>query len=421
MSDRRIHQPLAQRLPGARCVGMGLAAAMLLFALLLTWAATTEVEVVTTAPAAARSGAGTLTVRAPTTRGVRGTLVQEGARVDAGQPLLRLESKRPEAELRAARMALATRRRALADQRAVLALLDGTADPATASRTARLRAAAQRSRLAQLDGEIEALRTELRLTRRRAAMREELRAVAEARARSVQRAGELGAVSRFDVLGARQAYLAQRAELDESLGRVTALEQRLVVQGEARKAADLAFRESLVDTVAALEIETAEGNARLVDAAVERRQTTVVAPAAGVVDRLFVRPGDFVERGAAIAVIVPVDPVVYFEVRLAPMQMGFLRAGLPCRLKLDALSFPRYGALPCTLTRLGGDAVTTEHGSHYLGRVEPSAQALLADGATVRLQPGATAWVDIVAGRRSVLGFVTEPLQRFARESLRER
>jgi hypothetical protein len=39
----------------------------------------------------------------------------------------------------------------------------------------------------------------------------------------------------------------------------------------------------------------------------------------------------------------------------------------------------------------------------------------------MELRSGATAQVDILAGRRTVLGFVTEPLRRFAGESLRER
>ncbi len=422
MSEPESLRPLSARLPGCRVAGLAAVSAALLLATLLVWAALTEIDVVTTAPALARTGAGTATVRSPATGTVARAFVAEGAVVQRGEPVARLESALADAHWRSARTMLASSRRALAEARGVLAGLGGGGDVTAMPAPVRLRVEAQRRRLAQLDGQAEVLRTELRLAREQLATAAQVSRIAADRHRAVRRAGELGAISRFDVHGAELALRTRQGELEAARGRVRAFEQRLEVQRDAAVAARLEFREALLEQVAALEVEVAERVARLAEAAEQRRRSAIVAPVGGVVDRLLVGSGDFLERGEPVAAIVPDPATVYFEVRLASAQMAFLRAGLPCRIKLDALPFPRYGALPCTLTRLGNDVVSGKHGGrHYLARVEPAAQALLADGTSVRLRPGASGWVDVVAGRRTVLGYVTEPLQRFARESLRER
>lgn len=410
-------------LPRYTSIHRAIALGSLLLLVLVVWSALTDVEIVVTAPAAARPVSGVAELRAPDTRHVVRVLVEEGQTVTKGQAVVLLESRLLEAQRRSAARALASRRRALVDSRAVAeALATGAGADGAPTRRSRLRILEHLSRLAQLDHEIDALGSDLQAADAGARASRRLLGIQQQRHRAAGAAFEQGALSRFDLLRSRRELLLQRAEVNELEGRARTLRERLSARRNARRGGEAEQRRSLLESITALEVEVAELETRLAEVDHRRRQGRITAPVAGVLDQLRVGAGDFVQRGEPMGVVVPSTAAVIFETRIAPRQAAFLRAGQPCRIKLDALPFARYGALPCTLEMLGRDVVETDDGrGYYLARVRPATWNLRADGQPVELQPGATGWVDIIAGRRTVLSFVTEPLRRFARESLRER
>jgi adhesin transport system membrane fusion protein len=415
-------EALARALP--RYVSPGriavIAGALLLS--LTAWAALTEVETVVTVPAEARPCGGSAQVRAPVAGRVAAVWVAEGEAVTAGRKLLRLDDAGAHSRWRSARVALEARRRALAEVKAVAeALATGEAQEG-ADGQVRLRVAQQRARLDRLDAEVAALVRERALLTARAAAGRGLLDIRRERLRGADAGHRRGAVSRFELLRLQQDYLAERAALEALERQAEVLGERETAARSARWEAELSQRQSLEASRRALAVEVAELEAAVAEAAGRDRRQHVRSPVDGVVDRLDVAAGAVVDRGELLAVVVPTERPLVFEARVAPRQAAFLRPGQPCRLKLDALPFARYGVLPCTLERLALDVVSGEAGAaHYRLRVRPAADRLTADGVPVRLQPGATARVDVVAGRRTVLGYLTEPLRRFARESLRER
>lgn len=412
--------PLAESLPRPLGIRHGAALASALLAVLFGWAAWTEIDVVVTAPATARPAAGVAEVRAPEARVVRRVLVQEGGRVAAGDVLAELAVEPPHRHWRAAGSALDHRRRLLAEARALLAVVDG-APAAGLPAAARARLDEHRSRLARLDRESDALAAEVATLVAAVTAARRQRGIAEARFRAVVTAAGQGAMSRFDRLRAQQDLWQRDDELAAAASRLEGLRSRMAAQRHGRGEVAAGFRRALLESLRTTGVEIVDLEARLAEADLQRRRSRLTAPFGGIVDRLEVAAGDFVDRGQRLAVLVPVQGGLLFEARVAPAQMAFLRPGQACRLKLDALPFARYGALDCRVERLSRDAVDEGGGAHFVARVRPVTEVLEADGELVRLRSGATAWVDIVAGRRTVLGFVTEPLQRFAREALRER
>lgn len=389
---------------------------------LICWAAFTPVEVVVSAPAAARPTSGVARLRAPDTRPVTRVLVEEGDRVAEGQLLVTLGTRMLAEQRRSALHALAVRRRDLADARAVLDIVVEGSGRTPVTPGARVQVLEHSSRLAQMNDEISSLQAELEAAARRLDTSRRVLHIKRLRHGAARAATDRGALSRFELLGIHEDLLSHQARVEELEGRVATLGERLSSRRYARRTTDAGYRRTLRRTVAGLDVEVAELTARLAELDERLRQGRVTAPIAGVVDRLTVSAGDFVQRGEPLGVVVPESAAVVFETRIAPRQAAFLYAGQPCRIKLDALPFPRYGVLGCTLESLGRDVITAgDEPAHYLARAAPSAQSLLAEGRELSLRPGATAWVDIVAGQRTVLSFVTEPLQRFARESLRER
>lgn len=418
-----MSDPLQRLLPRYVSGAWSAALGSLLLASLALWSAVTEVEIVVMAPAAARPLAGTAELRAPDSRRVRRVLVKEGQRIDAGATLLVLDDQLLDVQRAAAARALDAQRAQLGDVRAVRRLLAANAAPESAPSTrARLEIVRHRNRLSQLDDRIRALEAELAVAGHRAAAARQMLGIRVERHRAAEASAAAGAFSRFDLLAARQELLGEQAALRAAEGNIDALEERLSAERTARRGTDAEFRQALLERESALELEVIELEARLAQVVEQQRQGRLVAPIAGVVDRLLVAAEDFVERGEALAVVVPDDSAVRFEARIAPAQAAFLHAGQPCRIKLDALPFARYGAIACTVELIGRDVVAADAApAHYLAHVRPTSQQLWADGQPLTLQPGATGWVDIIAGRRTVLSFVTEPLTRFTRETLRER
>lgn len=414
-----LERALPRYLPAS---GAG-ALATLCLLIMAVWAALTPVEIVVTAPGSVRPLAGAAELRAADGRSVLRVLVEEGQRVGRGTLLMELEPRPIREQWRAAARKLESTRQALAARREARRVLDtGALTESVREPAVRLHVAAHRSRLAQLDDEARAQRSQrTSLLHRARALRGRLD-LEQRRHRSARRAWQAGALSELELSQARQAVHSALAELEAVEAEVAGLNERISAQQHARRSFDVGYRQVLLQEVERLEAALADQEGRVAELAERARLGRITAPMDGVVARLLTRSGAFVQRGETVAVLVPQDDAMVFESRLAPRQVAFLRAGQACRIKLDALPFARYGALPCTLASIGHDVVRDGDGpGHYLARVRPAAQELLADGQRVRLQPGATGWVDIVAGSRTVLSFVTEPLWRFTRESLRER
>ncbi len=410
---------LPRYLSATRAAGLG-GGLLLTMAL---WAAATDVEVVVTAPAAARPDVGVAELRAPVAGHVAEVLGEEGAVLPAGAAVVVLESGVARARWRSARRALLTQRQRLRDLRAAAKLLEsGGAAPPELGTEVRVRLAAHRSRLARIDAEHRALEVEQRALRRRAADLRGLLAIREERHLAARLAHQRDAVSRFELLAARRDLVAQRVELDAAADRAEALGPRIRGLRTEREALEWSERQALAEAISALVVEIAEREAAAGEAAERLRLGRIATSMAGVLDRLSVAVGDFVAEGESLGVIVPRSPPLLFETRVPPRQVAFLRPGQRCRIKLDALPFARYGAIDCTVELLGEDVVTDDQSvAYYRVKVRPAARVIHVQGQAVRLQPGTTGWVDIITGRRSVLGFVTEPLRRFAMESLRER
>lgn len=408
---------LPPRLTLSRGVGLG----SLLLVVLLTWAALTDVDVVVSAPAEARPAAGVFELRAAAAGVIRHVSVLEGDLVASGDVLIELADRSVQSDVRAKAMALEDRRRALLEDRALLASLED--QPAQHwPGAARDRLDVHRNSLARLRREEDALAAELDLARRRLAAARHQLAIAQARDGAVDRAHARGAVSRFELLRSRESLALRNADVSTAEGSIRVIQDRLAAHRLGTIEHAGTFRLELIDSVTTGRAEVARLEAELADAVRQRRLGRIVAPASGTVERLTAGVGDYVERGEVLGAVVPASSELFFEARIAPAQIAFLSPGQRCRLKLDALPFVRYGALPCVLRRIGRDAVAEGNGhAHYLARIQVASARVRADGQDVDLRAGATAWVDIVAGQRSVLGFFTEPLQRFAREALRER
>ncbi|NBJ11111.1 HlyD family type I secretion periplasmic adaptor subunit [Microvirga arsenatis] len=380
-------------------------------------------------------------------------LVAEGDMVEVGQPLLRIHDAATQSELSQARLRLESlqlqsqRLAAAADGNMVAMDLRGRRDsgritladaggetqslpspvkgvfaaPQRAALDSRLRAMAdrvavlqeqvaqRRSELTTLSGQIAALHEQMTLHAKELGIREEL-------ARG-------GLTTRLAVLEAQRLFMSTKAE-HERLSNQYATAQRSLAEAEARiveiqsAAVDDARQEA---ARVALEIaETAEVVRKLEDRA---ERTMVRAPIAGVLRGLAVhRPGTVVPPGGLVAEIMPQDAPLVANVRLLPRDIGFIKAGQPVQVKVQAFDYARFGSVEGTVERVSaGTFLDEQKQPHYRARVVLSQQHVGPNPQHAQLVPGMTVQADITTGNKTVLQYLLKPIYSAMAASFHER
>lgn len=256
-----------------------------------------------------------------------------------------------------------------------------------------------------------------------------------------------------DLFQRRQgAIRAEVAALEESLGLVReelTLSEKLLATGDIGQAEVIRLQKQVADLKgqitnrrnkyfqdAQAEMTKAEEDLSTQQQALAERtavfeRTEITAPADGLVNNIqLTTPGAKVRPGDVIMELLPTGSALVVEAKLKPVDIAYIRKGLPAAVKLDAFDYSIYGVLRGQVIYISPDALfeKTQHGdqAYYRVHVRIDAAALEArnrehPGKAVEIQPGMTATVDITTGSQSVLAYMTKPITKTLAESLTER
>lgn len=368
---------------------------------------------------------------------VRGILVAEGARVEAGAPLVVLDqtqarsaldtlrSQQDELLAREARL-LAERAgadevafpphlavRAAHDQDARIAeLLDGQRR-LFAARWESLRGQVDIliQRTAQLDAEADGLRAQVASTEVQLSLiAEEMQDARTLVVKGLERKSRLLSLEReaANLGGRRGEYLASIARAEQRRGE-TGLQ---ILDLRNKRAEELAT-----------ELREVQGKLRELDERLHAAgdvldRTVVRAPATGMVMNVQVHTaGGVIGAGKPILDIAPDDDSLLIEARLRPTDIDNVHTGLPARIRLTAFKQRTTPVLSGRVTYVSGDALTDQR----TGDASYSAHIVVDRGELQRagglnLQPGMPAEVMVVTGRRTAADYFLAPLtDSFAR------
>ncbi len=157
------------------------------------------------------------------------------------------------------------------------------------------------------------------------------------------------------------------------------------------------------------------------------RRTTLVSPVRGVVKQIRANTlGGVVPAGAPIMELTPLGDKLLVEARIKPADIGFVKVGQEVVIKLSAYEYTVYGGLKGVVTSISPDALgdpdraSSPDATWYRAVVRADATALKHGDKLLQVLPGMTGSVEIRTGRRSVLGFLFQPLLKTT-EAFRER
>ncbi|WP_235777393.1 HlyD family type I secretion periplasmic adaptor subunit [Pseudomonas piscis] len=154
-----------------------------------------------------------------------------------------------------------------------------------------------------------------------------------------------------------------------------------------------------------------------------QRLQTLLAPVDGVVQQLAVHTlGGAVQPAQQLLVIVPEGAELDAEVMVLNKDVGFVRAGQPVELKVDAFPYTRYGTLRGTVEHVSGDAIKDEQqGLVFPTRIRLARETLAKGQQPMPLQAGMSVTGEIRTGERRVINYLLGPIREYQSEALRER
>ena len=357
--------------------------------------------------------------------------IREGQQVEQGAPLVRLDDTSFSAshgELKQKHMALLARRARLVAETTgtepsfdIPSLDDKVAAPERALFAARKAALDQeltvtRQQLAQRKLEVEEAETKLEEMRETIVFTQKELKLADALQRK-------GAFPEMQVLKLARQERSERRDINVLVAALPRMKAAIRETESKIEALQTSFHsgasEALAETLASLAV-TEEALKATQDRV---RRSILRSPTRGIVNKLNVTTiGAVVRPGESVAEIVPIEDNLLVEARVRPQDVAFIRPGQPASIKVTAYDYTVYGDLPGTVERIGADTIMDEEKKPYYRVILKTPRTHLGPAEEpLPIMPGMVVSADIQTGEKSVLDYLTRPIQSVRHEAFRER
>lgn len=219
-------------------------------------------------------------------------------------------------------------------------------------------------------------------------------------------------------------------EYNDILGQISAQKQRKrALEAERRAASNEKdtvrdrYRSGALSELSKVEAELSALQEELTSIEDRVDRTDVRSPVDGVVNRLTINTvGGVLEPAQPLAEIVPMGSDLKIIAQIRPEEIGFMKPGLPVKIKLSAYDSQIYGALEGWLVRVGANSITDGDGNIFFEIEVVADKNYLGDREGVLpVLPGMVGTVEIITGKRTILHYLMKPLLRARSVALTER
>ncbi len=176
--------------------------------------------------------------------------------------------------------------------------------------------------------------------------------------------------------------------------------------------------------ITALMAEIAQTKSQLESLRFQLGQRVLVAPVNGTVFQLPIqRAGAVVQPGTMIADIAPAGMPLVIRAQMPTTDSGFLRKGLPVKLKFDAYPFQDYGVVEGKLVDISPTTleVDTPNGkvAAYNLEIVMNQNCIPTANKCIRLRPGDTATAEVIVRQRRIIDFLLDPFKKLQQGGLK--
>jgi adhesin transport system membrane fusion protein len=232
-----------------------------------------------------------------------------------------------------------------------------------------------------------------------------------------------GIVSEVELLRLEREQTRTRTDLEQAQLSIPRVQAAI---SEARgKLADVenAFRSQAGLELAQAQAELSKSSEQMPALEDRATRTLVRAPMSGIVKTIPNKTvGGVVQPGSPMVEMVPVEDTLLIETRLRPADIAFVHLGQRCLVKISAYDFSIFGGLEGKIEYVSADSTVPQQGEpYYVAHVRTASNSIDYFGKKLSISPGMLASVDIVTGKRSVLHYITKPINRARERAMTER
>ncbi|OUL30833.1 HlyD family efflux transporter periplasmic adaptor subunit [Nostoc sp. 106C] len=195
---------------------------------------------------------------------------------------------------------------------------------------------------------------------------------------------------------------------------------------QAGKLTVLKSQEQLKDLqtqIGVLRADIMQSRSQMMSLKLQLEQRTLRSPVDGTVFALPIsKPGSVVQSGQMVAQIAPKNTAYVLKAQMPSQQSGFLKKGMPVKIKFDAYPFQDYGVLEGHVSWISPDSKIqeTNQGKIEIYELEITLSKPYIESGTKRisLTPGQTATAEVIVRQRRVIDFVLDPFKKLQKGGL---
>jgi hemolysin D len=399
-------------------------------AVVLPWAAFSQVDEVGIAQGRLEPKGNTIRLDAPVSGTVAVMRVREGQSVQKGQPLMELQSEIINGDLQQAQIkleGLLNRHTQLIGIKAQLA-----SSLSTARQQVRAQAASQQASVDKIQQQQTAQQNSLGLI-------QELLKKDQTKVTLLDKLASQGAIPRSQAEDAERIMIQNNqllqktyADIQQSKGELQKQQieyQRILREGELNLIDKVRQVKLLESQVTEAQSQMAQTQNQIKSLQYQRQQRVLYAPASGTLFQLPIQhPGAVVSPGQMVAQIAPQTARLVLRARMDNKKTGFIKVGLPTRLKFDAYPFQDYGILKGRISWISPTSTPAPPSSPATPAVnsvsnfeievaldQPFVQI---QGKAIPLKAGQTATAEVIIRQKRVLDLFLDPFRKLGKNGL---
>ena len=156
----------------------------------------------------------------------------------------------------------------------------------------------------------------------------------------------------------------------------------------------------------------------------QRDQSTVRSPVDGVIGSVDVSTkGQVLQAGQLLANIVPLDEKLVIELMVQTKDISFVSNGQKARINFSAYDPGVYGSYDGKVINVAATSTLPQEGNgnmpYYKALVEITDEKMEED--QLYIQSGMTVDVSIIGQKRTVIGYIFNPVTKLKRKAFREK